>query len=100
MDGINNREYFLRFQITWSRALLHLPPNFNVGTEFVSAFSLNLSFGFFRHRPDLHEMEAPRSNIEIGGRKRDHVNGARLDKKSSRLFIPSIDRHITYVWTT
>ena len=80
MDEINNRENFFRFQITWSRALLHPPPNFNVGTEFVSAFSFNFSFVFFRSRPDLHEMEAPRSNIEIGGRKRDHVNGIRLVK--------------------
>ena len=81
MDGINNRENFLRFQKTWSRALLHPPPNFNVGSEFVSAFSFNFSFCFFRHRPDLHEMEAPRSNIEIGGRKRDHVNGIRPEKR-------------------
>ena len=74
MDGINNRDNFLRFQITCSHALLHPPPNFNVGGAFVSAFSFNSSFVFFRQRPDLHELGAPSNNIEIGGRKLEHVN--------------------------
>ena len=74
MDGINNRENFLCFHITCSRALLHPPPNFNVGGEVVSAFSFKGSFFFFWHRPHLHEIGAPRNNIEIGGRKREHVN--------------------------
>ena len=45
------------------------------------AHLVSSSVFFFWHRPDLDEMKTPRSNIEIGGRKREHVNGVRPEKK-------------------